>query len=733
MALARRLSVFFVGFLFLAGFLQEALARPKIGLVLSGGGARGMAHIGVLKVLEELRVPVDAIAATSMGAIVGGAYATGLSPAEMERIIGQLDWKDLFTDRPSREFLSNRSKQDERDKYALSLGLKGGELLLPQGAISGQKLDLFLRDLTKRAHRIADFNQLPIPFRAVATDLTSGEMIVFEQGRLETAMRSSMSIPGVIAPAEVDARLLVDGGLVRNLPIDIVRQMGVDLVIAVNLGTPLLERAALNSAIGITVQMIAILTEQNVQASIESLGAQDVLILPELGDITAADFARGAEAIRIGVEAAQAQAEQLRRFSLSVADYAVWRKRFEQVMQPQTPLVIDEIRLEGLSRVNPETLTALMETRRGQVLNETTLEADIARLYGRGDFERINYRVLEEQGRQVLVIDAFEKSWGPNYLRFGLGFNSDFQGNNAFDFFSSYQRTWVNSFGAAWQTDLRLGEERRLSSEFYQPLNPAGPWFVAPYFEIDDRLLDIFEGDQIIAEFDFTTLRTGIDLGLDLDASGEFRVGVVYNRIRGEPEIGAADLPSGRESQTGLRLRYRYDQLDNLNFPSAGSAWAADALITGKVLGGDTDYTRLQLNGLQTFRVGNGVLASGLVLGARLGNERIPVYDEFTLGGFLKLSGYQAQELRGQYVGLARLVYYQSIGQLGGALGGDIYLGGSVEIGNTWDSRRAIQLDDLHPAGSVFVGADTLLGPLYLAFGLSDKDHYALYLYLGRP
>ena len=737
-ARARRFCILSIGFLWFATLVQaalvpEALVRPKIGLVLSGGGARGMAHIGVLKVLEELRVPIDAIAATSMGAIVGGAYAAGLSPTEMERIIGQLDWKDLFTDKPSREFLSNRSKQDERNKYAVSIGLRGGEVLLPQGAISGQKLDLFLRGLTKPVYGINDFDRLPIPFRAVATDLTSGEMIVFERGRLETAMRSSMSIPGVIAPTEVDAKLLVDGGLVRNLPVDIVRKMGADTVIAVNLGTPLLEREALNSAIGVTVQMIAILTEQNVQASLDSLDSRDVLILPELGDITAADFGRAAEAIRIGVASAQAQADKLRRFSLSAADYADWRRRFELGLEPVTQRVIDEVRLEGLNRVNPETLSGLIETRSGQVLDEAVLEADIARLYGRGDFERINYRVLEEQGKQVLVIDAFEKSWGPNYLRFGLGFDSDFQGNNAFNFFSSYQRTWVNSLGAIWQTDLLLGQERQLSSEFYQPLDPDGPWFVAPYFEIGDRLLDIFDDAQKIAEFDVSTLRTGLDLGLDLGERGEFRFGAIYGRVRGEPEIGAPDLPSGSETQAGLRLRYRYDQLDNLNFPSNGSAWAAEALMTGKVLGGDTEYTRLQLNGMQAFQVGNGVLAPGLILGTRLGGDRIPVYDEFTLGGFLRLSGYQSEELRGQYAGLGRLVYYQNVGQLGGALGGNIYLGGSLEIGNTWDSSSDIKLDDLHPAGSVFAGADTLLGPLYLAFGLSDKDHYSLYLYLGRP
>jgi len=728
-----RLCLLFVMFLLIPALCGEALARPKIGLVLSGGGARGMAHIGVLKVLEDLRVPVDAIAATSMGAIVGGAYAAGLSPDEMEQIIGELDWKDLFTDTPSREFLSNRGKQDEQDNFRLSVGLRGGGVKLPQGAISGQKLDLFLRSLTRTVHSIDNFDRLPIPYRAIATDLTNGKMVVFKQGRLEMAMRSSMSIPGIISPTEIGSQLLVDGGLVRNLPVDIVRRMGVDLVIAVNLGTPLLERDALNSVVGVTVQMIAILTEQNVQASLESLRTSDILILPELGDISSADFGRAAEAIRIGVESAQAVSEQLSPYRLSKKAYAAWRERFQSIEVASTQMLVDDIRLQGLNRVNPQVLSSLIQTQTGQPLDEKVLEQDIARLYGRGDFDRITYRLQQEQGRQVLVIDAIEKAWGPNYLRFGLGFQSDFQGNNAFNLGTSYKRTWVNSLGAIWQTDLRLGEERLLKTEFYQPLAPAGPWFVAPYIEIGDRPIDLFRGDHKIAELNVTTLSAGVDVGLDLAAEGELRFGTFYSRVTDEPEIGEPDLPSNSDTLAGLRARYRYDGLDNLNFPGVGSAMTLEALAVGKVLGGERRYGRLLWSGLRAVPFGDGTLTSSLLLGARLGNDPLPVYDEFSLGGFLNLSGYQTEELRGQYLGFGRLVYYRPIPQLSSTFGGTVYLGGSLELGNTWESSSAIKIDDLHPASSAFIGADTLLGPLYLAVGLSDRDRYSLYLYLGRP
>ena len=288
-----------------------APARPKVCLVLSGGGARGAAHVGVIAVLEELRVPVDCIAGTSMGALVGAAYASGMSVAEMEQVLREIDTRLLFVEKPPREEQSIRAKlDDDLDLFGFELGVRDTKLLLPKGAVSGVQLETVLRRLTK-AKGYLRFDELPIPFRAVATDLVSGKSVVFSEGELANVMRASMSVPGVIAPAEFDGKMLVDGGLTDNLPVDVARRMGADIVIAVNLGTTLAPKDQLNSVVGITGQVINLLTEQNVRTSLASLKPADVLILPELGDFSAADFDHLPQTVPIGEAAARKVADRL--------------------------------------------------------------------------------------------------------------------------------------------------------------------------------------------------------------------------------------------------------------------------------------------------------------------------------------------------------------------------------------------------------------------------------------
>lgn len=711
----------------------EAAERPRIGLVLSGGGARGIAHIGVIKVLEELRIPIDMIAGTSMGAIVGGAYAAGVSVDEMERLIGDLDWADLFRDTPAREHFSNRRKRDERANLIGSVGLRGTDVLLPEGAISGQKLDLFLRDLVARAESAENFDRLPIPFRAIATDLLTGVPMVFDDGPLETALRASMSIPGLIAPIEARDTLLVDGGLVRNLPVDIVRDMGADIVIAVNLGTPLLEREQLQSALGVTVQMIAILTEQNVQRSLAELEATDVLILPQLGEITAADFERGDEAIAIGIEAALERSEQLVALALPADDYSSWQARLQRdPLDPTAELVIDEIRIEGMQRTNPATLQSLLETRAGEPLDTDRLATDLDRVFGRGDFDRVNYRLLEEDDRQILVIDVTERSWGPNYLRFGLGADLDFQGGNEFRLAFSYLRTWINPLGAEWQTDLLLGETRGISSEFHQPLDVTQRWFVAPYAGYRERNLALFEGDRQIADYEINTTRFGVDLGLNRSDHSEWRFGAELRHRDTTRRVGVASPSEGAGWQGGVSVRYVQDRLDNLGFPGTGDFLAARAEFWHPFDSDQERYALAAVDWRQAWRFDKHRLQTRLQLGTRLDGE-LPLADQFALGGFRQLSGLRAGQLRGQYQALGQLAYYRPVGRFGGAFGGDVFAGGSVELGNVWQRSSAIGFDDLTIAASVFLGLDSFLGPLYFGYGRTDGGDNSFYLLLGMP
>ncbi|MEN9544364.1 MAG: hypothetical protein RLZZ598_1197, partial [Pseudomonadota bacterium] len=348
---------------------EPGASRPRIGLVLSGGGARGMAHVGVLKVLERERIPVDVIAGTSMGAIIGGLYASGMSATQIETELGKVDWGSLFTNRVERSALSQRRKdEDFVVAPAIEIGMREGELRLPASTISSRGLELLLRRYTLPVRSITDFDQLPTPFRAVATDMENGQALVLAQGDLALAMRSSMSVPGVFAPTEIDGRILGDGGLVNNVPIDVARAMGADIVIVVNIGTPLSKREALGSVVGVTVQMISILTEQNVQRSLATLGPKDLLIAPDLGDLTAGDFSRLRDFIKLGELQANAQVVQLAGLGLEPASYDRWLQARNR--RPDRTPDLDFVRFTGAEISHPQRLAPQLESQPGQVFDE---------------------------------------------------------------------------------------------------------------------------------------------------------------------------------------------------------------------------------------------------------------------------------------------------------------------------------------------------------------------------
>ena len=473
----------------------DAPQRPRVGLALSGGGARGAAHIGVLKVLDELRVPVDCIAGTSMGAVIGGSFASGTTPAEMEKVIEKTDWNEVFTDRPPRAEIASRRKQDDyRNLFAPEFGFKGGSILLPKGIVAGVNIESFLRYLTEQSRNVQSFAQLPIPFRAVAADIETGQAVILDKGTIAQAMRASMSIPGAVAPVEIDGRLLVDGGIANNLPIDVARQTCGDVIIAVNISTPPLKRDEITSALSIVVQLINFLGKDTVDRQLASLTPRDVLITPDLGDISSGSFERQDEAIRIGAEAARQMADSLKRYSLPPEQYAALRKT--QVV-PRTGLgTVAAIRFEGVERTNSEVLAALVETKPGEELDENKINADLRRIYGRGDFEGVNYRIERDAGGSpALVINVREKEIGPDYLRFGLALASDFKGDSYFNALVSYRRTWLNKFGAEWVTQLQVGQNSYLYTEFYQPVEERGRFFVAPYASIGQYTRGVFVGD----------------------------------------------------------------------------------------------------------------------------------------------------------------------------------------------------------------------------------------------
>ena len=708
-----------------------ARGRPRIGLVLSGGGARGAAHIGVLRVLEELHVPVDVIVGTSMGAIVGASYASGNTLDEMEIALPHLTTRTLFTDDPARDEMSMRAKREDLVPFiGPQFGLGADGLRLPRGAVSGIALEAELRSLV-RLKGERDFNTLPIPFRAIATDITTGQMTVFSRGDLATAIRASMAVPGVVAPLDLDGKLYVDGGLTRNLPVDVARAMGADVIIAVNVGTPLLRRDQLGSVIGISAQMLAILTEQNVQRSIRELQPEDILIAPELGDFSAADFDNMPGIVPVGVEAARKVADRLSRYSLTPEAYAQWRAGQGPALARNPERSIDAVRIEGTQVVNPEVLLADMNTHAGAVFDQATLDADLRRLYGRGDFAHVGYRIENIDGKRVLTVVVTEKPWGPGYARFGLGLKSDLRGDSTFDLYGRYRRTWMNDLGGELRLDLRLGAEARASAEFHQPLDVDQHFFIAPRVEGSRRLLAVYEDGHEIARFDEVTRAIGLDVGANLGHVAEWRTGLVRGTRRFSLDIGPASLESAdsRIAQGAWRTQLRIDSLDSVNFPREGVGGLLETFVSRDRLGGQTDYGRWLVDLNSAFSSGPHTLQLAFKAGGRLGDQAIPLYDQFRLGGPLVLSGYRPDQFLGERMQFGRVLYQGRIFDtplLRGA-----FAGLSLETGRVRDTTFGTD-DQRHWSIAPFIAVDSPLGPLYFGLGFAPGGNRAAYLFLGQ-
>jgi NTE family protein len=685
----------------------------------------------VLKVLAEQRIPVDFIVATSMGSIVGGAYAAGRTPTQMEELVRDANWAQIFSDRAPREDLSFRRKEDDlRFIGKTELGFKDGAIVLPRGALGSQNLEEFLRSISRHANDAMTLNELPILFRAVATDLETGRPVVLADVPLSVAMRASMSIPGAFAPAEVGGRLLGDGGLVRNLPVEAARDLGADVIIAVNVGTPLLPREALSSALGVAQQMINILTEANVEASLERLRSHDILISPDLSGVSFVDFQRGAELIEIGERAARAMAPRLAALAVSPEQYAAWesqRQRFVRV--PERPVA--EIRVIGTKRTNPEALKREVADRAGVSIGSKPTEEELVKaarvIHGSGEFERVDVRTVLDEGRRAVVIDVNEKPWGPDYVRFGARAVSDFGTEASFTLTLQHTRTWINSWGAEWRNEVALGDVRRFLTSFYQPLGPGSPWFVEATLQAIKVNSDVYEGFRRTDRFTNQTDGAYALAGRRLGNVGVLRFGVGHERYESRPTISSRFEGTENDSANVTRVGVLFDTLDDANFPRRGYAVNADALRFA-YRGVDDPIQVWQGSALVPVTFGNLTL-TGIVGAQHSRDDRA----SFSLGGLFNLSGTPPGAISGsQVVSGAGLAYYR-MGQLRGALGGDWYVGASLEAGKAWQKVDGSNRGELHKAGSLFMGLDSLVGPLYFAWGKTFGGDSAFYIFLGRP
>lgn len=709
-----------------------AAARPRVGLVLGGGGARGAAHIGVLKALDRLRVPVDLVTGTSVGAVVGGLFAAGVAPEQLEAQFLAEDWNALFVDSAPRRELSFRRKQDDQQQlFKFRMSLHQGRITLPSGLVAGQKLGLLLRALTLPTATDQNFDQLPTPFRAVATDLATGEKVVLGGGDLVAAVRASMAVPGVFAPVDLGGRRLVDGGLTDNLPIDVAQELGATLVIAVDIGAPLLTRDQLRSVVDVSIQSSSLVTQSSTRAQIALLDPTDFLVKPTLGEISSASFdpVSVRAAIAAGETAIDAIADQLAPLALPREEYARWLAARRRA--PLDAPVVRSLRINNESDLDPRALAARFETAVGQRLDLVQLRRDLARIYELDRFERVLFHLEPDRDGVAVVVDSWPRPTGRSFLKVGLNLTSDLRNTGRFDALASYTATGLNARGGEWKTLTSIGENTRIETEWYQPLDFSGRFFVAPQLRYGRRALTVADdtGDRIDLRASGAGAR--LDLGRQWGKYAELRAGWSIQALRTRPEPALDRLEPASIDRRAYRFRLTIDQLDNVNFPRRGLFAESECERIATSLVEARHYDRCEAAALLAVTRG----ANTLLLGGRIGSAlgaTLPTIDQFTLGGLGQISGLRPDQLRGDSYTLGRLLYLRQLSALPPGLGTGIYVGVSLELGQIQAGGRTLYGDGATAAGAAFVGAETVLGPLYLAFGRTWRGDGAAYLYLGR-
>ena len=717
----------------LAAESPKEMSRPKIGLVLSGGGARGAAHIGVIKMLEEMSIPIDYIGGTSMGSIVGGLYASGMSIDELEKTVTSIDWGDAFSDRIPREDRSFRRKTDDKTYLVKSKpGLSDSlEVKFPPGLLQGQKIDILFKRLTLPVSTIHDFDDFRIPFRAVATDIVTGNPVIIASGDLAQTMRASMSVPSIFSPVIIDDKMLVDGGVSNNLPIDVVRNMGADIIIAVDISTPLAGSEKLKSALDITKQLTAILTRRNTEEQIATLTEKDILIVPDLGDITSGSFDQAEIAIPIGYSAADGKKQKLMDFVLSQSDYEAYlaaRDQNKAKREPEPP-VMDFVKLDNQSRVSDKMILTHLKIEIGQPLDLEQLEKDIGQIYGLELFENITYEIVTENGRTGLVLHVKERSWGPNYIQAGLALSGNQDGDSFYNLGFAYTRTAINRLDGEFRIAVQIGSAPLIFAEIFQPIDFGYRYFIHPQVFWGRRNVNIFSpAGEILAEYKVARYGGDLAVGRELGTWGETRVGI--RRIQGDAEVrtGATTWPDYNFDNGEIYLKLTADKLDNINFPREGFYGFVEYLSSQEGIGADTSFDQIFLNATIAKSWDRNTLLGGARFYSTIDSDA-PLQNLFQLGGLFNLSGYLKDELSGQHLGLLKMAYMRRIGDFNLM---PTYIGASLESGNVWQSEDDIDFNSLITAGSLFLGVDTFLGPIYLGYGHAEGGKYSFYFYLGR-
>ena len=699
---------------FVLSFVAPAAAqpddRPRIGLALGGGGARGLAHVGVLQWLEEHRIPVDAIAGTSIGGLVAGGYAVGRSADELAQLLRDTDWDALFlADIPFdlREF---RRKEDRREyPIVVEFGLKDG-LSLPSGLSAGHQIGLFLSRLAFPYAAPLDFDDLPIPLRVVATDLEAAEVVAIGTGALGRALRATMAIPGVFTPVTLDGRLLVDGGLLNNVPVDTVRALGAERVIAVDVGAALAARDEFRSPLDILNQAVGVMM---IERSRRQMETADLVITPDVGMFGSTDWRQSDELVRRGYEAMTAVAEEVLPLAL---ERRAWAQHLaERAARRSVAGVPGTVTVIGGEDDTRRDIAALLERHAGAALDLDEFAHDLTRLVGTGRYGSLSYTMHRDGTATGLQVDVEEKAYGPPFLNLALEVadEGDAVVIGLGGRITAYD---VGAPRAETRFDFLIGSNPGASVRNYRPLG-ASPLFVAGRASYARETRRFFQNRVRVARFKTERLRIGGDLGVAWSASNELRLGYDVDAVMTTVQVGEPvfDPLDGREQR--VSVRWVYDGQDHWIAPSRGTRATADVTWVTETPYSPRGYTQGRVT-TSTFRSLGPLDRFFLTAeaGTSLGSAPGP-FGQFTLGGALRLSAFEVDEWRGDHLIFASTGYLREVGRLPDLLGGRVFLLGAFEAGSTFDQASTARVRGALTAGLLL---ETALGPVAATGSVGD-------------
>lgn len=742
---------------FLISTQVQAEVRPKIGLVLSGGGAKGAAHIGVLKVLEDNSVPVDYIVGTSIGAYVAGMYALGYSATEIEKFMMNESWSDGYSDTIPRESLRYRNKQ-QRDRFniPLDMGYSDETVKFPNGFLRGQTISQLLQGSTGLVHQFGHFDELAIPYRAVATDLETSEAVIIFEGSIVKAMQASAAVPGVLQPIEYHGKLLVDGGIANNMPIDVVKSLGADIVIAVDIGSSLVKKEGLDSTVAVLNQLSTMLINASTARQKLLLSEHDILIRPDVGDMSTTDFEIMPQAFTLGEKAALEHVLSLKGLSIGEAEYTVYNKNKKRMSQrwlesSQRPLV--KLVFNNDSTVSESLLRESLDLYEGEVVSKEQLKQAIANVYSLDKFERVNVEFMDTDQGRVLILNTKAKSWGPNYFDLGFSWEDDLAEYSkvALDF--SYTMNELTDTGGEWRNEIRLGFEKLLSTEFYQPIDYEQNVYIRTKlaYELQDK--GLYLTSTRLVKVVQTRYAADVGIGYYYANGGMVEVGLIAEKGKLTNDILLGQF---KYKSYGTYFKLGFDDLNSMSFPTSGNRFTLNMHYRNEnsseseLIGCLGDVELMSCSDLSEM-IGN--LDHSLQIEAdwrgalSLGNhafvgiasfDTVDSENSFSphlteLGGFLNLSGYHKNSLVGAHKVFGAFVYQYDLGRdVLGMTDYPLYLGTSIEAGNVWANRESVDLDDLIYSGSLYFGTDTAIGPAALGVGWADSGDMTMFLFLGK-